>query len=382
MNNLLAGIFTIALCLIGYYYSWRAWRKDNYPLALILLIVCGLVLRVFTACDFFLHTWDERYHALVAKNLIHHPLAPTLYDNPILSYDYRSWVNNHVWLHKQPLPLWTMALSLSIFGINEIALRLPSIVLSTAGIWLSYSIASYFFNKKTAYITAFLFSINGLIIELAAGRFATDHIDIFLLFFVELTIYFSIQFATKAKGFYNILAGISIGLAVLSKWLPGLIGLPLWLLIVIGVNKFKQKEIILQAIILLLTTVVVFLPWQLYIHKQFPVEAAWESGFNYRHFTEVVENQAGPFYYYLDRIRINYGELIYLPLLWFLAQTIKNVRNYKRLAICVWFLVPLVIFSFAKTKMQGYVLFISPALFMVTAEFSFQHSGIRSLEFT
>jgi len=377
MSNLLFGILTIFFCSIGYFFSWRYWTKENYKIAILLLVVCGLSLRIYTSTDCYLHTWDERYHALVAKNLIQHPLTPTLYDNPILPYDYKNWTANHIWVHKQPLPLWIMATSMWIFGVNEIALRLPSIILTTIGIWLSFFIGSYFFNNKIGYLTAFLYSINGLIIELTAGRVATDHIDIFFLFFVELAIFFSILFSQKQKTIYNILAGVSIGAAILSKWLPALIVVPIWLLIVIDSGKFKPKVIIFQFIILLTTCILIFLPWQLYIYKTFPVEATWEASFNFKHITEAIEGQTGPFYYFIDKIRINYGELIYLPLLWFLWKTFKNRNNLKRLAIAIWFLVPLLFFSFAKTKMQAYILFTSPALFLMISEFWFMLSDYK-----
>ncbi len=334
-------------------------------------MLCGLVLRVYTASDFWLHEWDERYHALVAKNLMQHPLTPTLYDKPVLSYNYQSWTTSHFWVHKQPLPLWTMAASMWLFGVNEIALRLPSIVLTTLGIWLLFFIGSHFFNKKVGYLAAFFFSINGLIIELTAGRVATDHIDIFFLFFVELAIVFSILFAQKQQTIYNILAGMSIGAAILSKWLPALIVLPIWFLILLDSEKCKPKQIILQFGILLGTCVLVFLPWQIYIYSAFPLEAAWEASFNSRHITEVLDKMTGPFYYFLNMIRINYGELIYLPLVWFLWKLFKGFGTKKRLAISIWAWVPLLFFSIAKTKMQAYILFISPALFLMTADFFF-----------
>lgn len=334
-------------------------------------MVCGLVLRIYASSDFFLHTWDERYHALVAKNLINHPLTPTLYDNPILPYDYKNWTGNHIWVHKQPLPLWTMSVSLWLFGINEIALRIPSIILTTIGIWLSFFIGSYFFNKKVGYLTAFFFSINGLVIELTAGRVATDHIDIFFLFFIELAVVFSILFVQKQKAVFNLLAGVSIGAAILSKWLPALIVVPIWLLIVKESGKFKPKEILFNLIILLMTCCLIFLPWQLYIYREFPVEANWEASFNFKHITEVLEERTGPFYYFIDRIRVNYGELIYFPLIWFLWKTFKNFRDKKLLAVSIWALVPLLFFSIAKTKMQAYILFISPALFLMTSDFFF-----------
>jgi 4-amino-4-deoxy-L-arabinose transferase-like glycosyltransferase len=371
MSNLLFGILTITFCTIGYFFSWRHWTKDNYKIAVLLLIICGLALRIYTSTDFSLHVWDERYHALVAKNLINHPLTPTLYENTILPYDYKNWTANHIWVHKQPLPLWTMAASMCFFGINEIALRLPSIILTTIGIWLSFFIGSYFFNKKIGYLTAFFYSINGLIIELTGGRVATDHIDIFFLFFVELSIVFSIIFVQKKKTIYNVLVGVSIGAAILSKWLPALIVVPIWLLVVIDSGKFSPKEIIFQFIILLSTCILIFLPWQLYIFKTFPSEASWEASFNFKHITEVLEGRTGPFYYFLDKIRINYGEMIYLPLLWFFWKTFRNIKDKKRLSITIWFLIPLLFFSIAKTKMQAYIIFTSPALFVMTSEFYF-----------
>lgn len=371
MINLLLGISTLILCSLGFFYSWKYQTKNNFRIAILFLIICGFVLRIYIATDFYLHAWDERYHALVAKNLIQHPLKPTLYDVPVLPYDFKDWPANHIWLHKQPLPLWVMATSMWLFGINEIALRLPSIILTTLGIGLTFLIASYFFNKKVGYLSAFLYSINGLIIEITGGRVATDHIDIFFLFFVELAVFFTIIFVQNRKQIFNALAGISIGLAILSKWLPALIVIPLWLLIVIDSKQFNIKSIILNFTILIAFCTITFIPWQVYINQIFPLEAKWESSFNYRHITEVLEEQGGPFYYHLDKIRINYGELIYLPLAWFLWTTATNFKDLKRLSVCIWFLVPLLFFSFVKTKMQAYLLFTAPAIFIITAEFWF-----------
>src|SRR4051812_1318969 len=93
-----------------------------------LLTVLGLALRCYMAgLDPFLHEWDECFHALVARNMMDHPLVPMLRKGQLLPYDYQQWVGNTVWLHKQPLFLWQMALSMKLFGVSEFALRLPSI---------------------------------------------------------------------------------------------------------------------------------------------------------------------------------------------------------------------------------------------------------------
>jgi len=194
MENIIFGIITIILCAAGYSFAWKFHNRDHHRAAVALLILCGLVLYVYVSADFFLHLWDERYHALVAKNLIKHSWIPTLYDNPLLPYNYQNWAGNHIWLHKQPLPLWTMAASMSLFGVNEIALRLPSIIFSSLGIGLTFVVGRYLFNEKVGFLAAFLFSLNGLIIELTGGRVTTDHIDVIFLFFVLLAIFFTIKF--------------------------------------------------------------------------------------------------------------------------------------------------------------------------------------------
>lgn len=343
------------------------------------MILCGLVIRIYVSTDLFLHVWDERYHALVAKNLMHHFFVPTLYDNPVLPPGKYNWTSAHIWLHKQPFPLWIMAISMKLFGVNEIALRIPSILLTTAGIGITYYVGKYFFSRKTGFVAAFLFSINGLIVELTSGRTATDHIDAFFLVLIELSVFFIIVYADKRKVIYNLLAAISLGAAILTKWLPALIVLPIWVLVIVDSGSFSLRQMVIQFSLFLCVAVLVFLPWQIYIYHAFRFEATEEGRLNLQHITRVLDEQTGPFYYYLDKIRINYGDLIYIPLLWFLWITIKNVRNLKNLAIAIWIVVPILFFSFVKTKMQAYIVFVAPALFIITGAFFYEVKSTKKM---
>lgn len=360
------------LCSFGYFQAWKYYKKNHFNIAVLILVLCGLSLYIYVSTDFFLHSWDERYHALVAKNLIKHPFIPTLYDNPIFNYDYKNWGNNHIWLHKQPMPLWLMAFSLKVFGTNEIALRLPSIIMSSLGIWLTFEIGKYLINKKVGILAAFLFSINGLIIELTGGRTATDHIDITFMFFILLAIFFIIKFVQSKNLIFTILVGVCLGAAILTKWLTGLIILPIWILLVLDSKCCNLKTIIANFVLLIITILAIALPWQLYIFNKFPLEAAYESDYNLRHFTEVLEGHSHTILYFLEEIIISYGELIFLPLIWFFWKIIENPKDLKRIALIIWFLIPLLVFSIAKTKMQGYILFTAPALFIMTSWFFFK----------
>ncbi|MGI9538018.1 MAG: ArnT family glycosyltransferase [Desulfocapsaceae bacterium] len=377
MSNLIFGVITLIFSSTLYFWSWRHQQRNSYGMAILLMVLAGLGLYFYVSADLFLHYWDERYHALVAKNFISHPLVPTLYENPVLPYDFRDWQVNHIWLHKQPLALWGMAGSMWLFGVNEIALRLPSIALVSVATYLIFSIGSYLFNKKTGYLAAFLFSINGLVIPLLGGRKATDHIDIFFMFFILLSIYLSVQYCRKENSLYSFLIGISIGLAILSKWLPALIVLPIWLFLVWDSEKFSLTTVVTNFVIIVFSLTLTFLPWQLYIFSVFPQEATWESDYNIHHLFQGVEGHAGSLFYYLNRIRINYGEYIYLPLAWFLWKSVQEASNKKRWAVLIWFWLPFLFFSIAKTKMQAYLLFTAPALFYMTAEFFYFIAGLR-----
>ncbi len=363
MENQIFGTLTIIICILFFYQSFRKYQNEQYEQSIIFILIGGLILRIFTSCDFYLHEWDERYHALVAKNLIDNPFKPMLYNNPILDYDYKNWAGNHIWVHKQPIPLYSMALSMYIFGKSVIALRIPSILLSTLGILSTYKIGELLYSKKIGLIGAFLFAINGLIIEQTAGRVATDHIDVFFFSFVSFGVYFMLKYSKGRKRISLVLGGIFTGLAILSKWLPALIVIPIW--IVASLNNLEIKRIVKGLILFLIIITAIVLPWQLYIHSSFPIEAAWESSYNRKHIFEVLGPHGHPFYYHFDKMRIIFGEIVYLPLIWLIYTTFKERLDKQKLILLIWILIPYIFFSIVKTKMQGYILLTAPAMFIM-----------------
>jgi 4-amino-4-deoxy-L-arabinose transferase len=367
--NFPAGLIVLILCAIGYWFSWKSLAQQKKTLALFLLVFIGLVLRLYLSSDFYLHFWDERYHALVAKNMMGHPLVPMLYENPVFPFSYQDWSGNHIWVHKQPMPLWSMSISMLLFGVNEIALRLPSVLMSTMGIVITYRIAKHFFNIRTAFVAAFLFSSNGLIIEMTSGRVATDHIDTTFLFFIQAAVLMALEFAKYKRVIFNIICGVFIGFAILTKWLPALIVVPIWGLALMYYKSYKPKLVFAHLLLLLSVVAIVALPWQIYIHKMFPQEAIWEAEFNRKHFTEALDGQSGPFYYYFDKVRLIFGEVSLLALLFLLLIISKKRWRPKFWIFALWIFVPIVVFSLAATKMQGYILFIAPAVFITGAYF-------------
>lgn len=64
-------------------------HKSFHLLQLVLLTLLAFGLRCYMATlDPFLHTWDEQFHALVARNMMDNPFVPTLRKGQLLPYDY------------------------------------------------------------------------------------------------------------------------------------------------------------------------------------------------------------------------------------------------------------------------------------------------------
>lgn len=365
--NQLAGTLTIIAVVTCCTFAYRFGKQGDYNKALFFIVLSGLVLRLSSGMFFFLDAWDERYHALVAKNMLAHPFIPTLYDHPALDYDYRSWINNHVWVHKPPVTLWLIAASLKLFGINEIAVRLPSILLSSIGIVFTFYIARFFFDERTALLASFFHAINGLLVELATGRVPTDHVDTIFIFFVELGMFLVVYSMNHPSFLSLLLIGIATGCAILTKSLPGMV-----VLAVYGVLLLQRefwKKALYQCGIVFFIACIVFIPWQIYIYFTFPQEAAWENYFNtYKHIVEPLEGHDGTVLYQLLMIPRIFGELVFIPILLFFYMFYKKKLNSNVLALIMWFILPYLFFSFVATKMPGYVMISAPAIFIILSK--------------
>ena len=68
-----------------------SWRMLFPPLGLGLVLWTTFVLKLYNLDHTGLTRWDEVFHAVVAQNVLKHPLKPTLVDVPYLPYDETKW---------------------------------------------------------------------------------------------------------------------------------------------------------------------------------------------------------------------------------------------------------------------------------------------------
>jgi 4-amino-4-deoxy-L-arabinose transferase-like glycosyltransferase len=241
------------------------------------------------------------------------------------------------------------------------------LIASCLSIFLTFRLGKFFRNEKIGLLAAFLQAINGFVIEVSVGRESTEHIDTLFFFFIQLAIFWITVYISK-KNFLNLfLIGLWMGSAILTKWFPALIVLPIF--IILTLNTEGLGKTIFNTLFILGVSCLVFLPWQFYIFNHFPNEAKWENEYNFLHLTQALESHSGAWWWYIDYARKQWNELILIAFPWFLFGFSKKMDKIKWFTLVTWILIPYVFFSIAATKMVSYILFTAPAIFIVLSSF-------------
>ena len=339
--------------------------KKRY--SLIALFLGSISLFSYIALAYpFLHVWDEQFHALVAKNMGSHMLKPTLLESPILDIG-KTWADTHIWLHKQPFFLWQIAISMKLFGVNTFALRLPDIIMASIIPLFIYRIGVIIKNKPLGFYAGLLFLSSNFLITLISGRLNTDHNDLAFIFYVSASFWAWFEYKRSNTIYWLYIIGLFSGIAILIKWLVGLIVYAGWGLSIIA-DKKQRTEIKQWANMArsLFVTALIALPWQLYILYQFPKVSRLEYAYNTLHFSKVLEGHGGNWLYHIQQWPLHiapyFDYLIPLSLIAFLFLKIR--KDYK-IAIISWVLIIVLFYSMAATKMPGFTLILSGLFFIM-----------------
>jgi len=261
--------------------------KEKFALWSLLLAAFGIRMMMI-GLDPYLHDWDERFHATVAKNMMNYPFRPMLRLEAVLPYNVEDWWNNYVWLHKQPLFLWQMALSMKIFGVNTLALRLPNVMMGTCSVYWIYRIAIIWTRRiQTAFIAALLFAASYYSLELCSGLMPLEHNDLMMGGYVTASIWAFCEYTENRSWQWALLVGIFVGCAILVKWLTGLLVFGGWgVFLYVRRADFHAVSVYNHFLGAVIISIAIFLPWQWYISVAFPVESAASYAYNFKHIFE------------------------------------------------------------------------------------------------
>lgn len=351
----------------GVYSSLKAYQT----IAVYVLLFVGFMFigSGFATIDPYLHEWDEQYHALVARNLSNDPFHPKLLAHAPVKLDYRIWAYNETWLHKQPLFLWQIALSIKTFGATIWAVRFPSVLLHALTALLVYAIGKRFLTNTLALAAGILFGCSGYYNNYVSGAIGMDHNDVAFVFYVTASFWAWLKYReSTTPNKWVVLIGVLAGCAVLCKWLAGLLIFSGWGMVILAENPRMLKNW-LELAKAFAVTVVIALPWQLYCLLNYPVEYAHEMAYNSKHFFEVIEQHSGDALFYWTLLTPAFGSgemirwLIMTGLLLFIVKSYKAKGNWL-FAITV-FVVTYAFFTLAATKLEGYVTIVSSVGFIL-----------------
>jgi 4-amino-4-deoxy-L-arabinose transferase-like glycosyltransferase len=319
---------------------------------------------------------DEPRYAQVAREMFlrHDLITPTL--------------GGHTWFEKPALLYWMMIGSFKLFGVSEWAARLPAAVSGLLTLAAVYTIArrlertderlsGYGFWSVVAAATTI-----GIFIFSRAASF-----DIILTMTTSwaLGFYALHEMEKDAKLQSWFLAGfyIFIGLSLLAKGLVGIV-MPLGVVSFYYLfrRKLPQKSVVVSLIWGIPLALVVAATW----YGPVISRHGWtfiDQFFIQHHFARYVSNKYHhwrPVYYYLIVI-----PLLVLPWNAFLFDALMRARRWpwragtlmlrpddslSRLMIfaLAWSLFPFLFFSFANSKLPGYLVPILPAVALIVGQ--------------
>jgi 4-amino-4-deoxy-L-arabinose transferase-like glycosyltransferase len=311
----------------------------------------------------------------------------TLWDNSETAYGevareillFHSWVVMHLngdpWFIQPPLYFWIAALFAKAFGVTSFALRLPAALATIVmGAMTGYAVARQAGTRIGIYASVILSSS---LMQAVIGRLAI--MDALLDLAVALAVFFWFRALEAGRDRYFIYGWIAAAFGFLAK---GPVAPVVALLVIAPFALWNAREEPTRFPSLrawiggLLAAAAIVAPWLIAIGVVAGPAALVQLIGHYTigRYTGVIENQSGPVWYYIPVVILGFFPWIaFLPMA--IAYGIRaltsqpvspNVARLWRLAL-TWIVVPLLFFSFAKTKLPNYIALEFPALALVVA---------------
>jgi len=306
-------------------------------LGLFFAISVGLVLYFRLGRD-ALFDWDEGIYAELGRQLL-------LTKNFLVSF----W-NGSPWLEKPPGVMWVSALGIFFAGETALGARLLMPLFAVYTLYIVYRLGTHLGSWKHGLIaTGVLATFN-----LFLGRTRAVNTDMPLLASITTTILFLLENRPAWWVALAVFGGI---------WFKGLAG---FLSVIIALPLFigKSKTYLRSMIYYLLIFVV---PWHLYAYLKYGSNFTTPYYFEQvvQRVTAQIEFHFESRWYYFTYLYENLG--LGVLLISSLGAASLLLRR-KSLYILWWVIIPLGIFTLAKTRLFWYILPIYPALALLIAE--------------
>lgn len=293
-----------------------------------------------------------------------------------------TWLNDRVRFDKPILIYWLQAASISVFGHEVWAFRLPS---ALAG--LGWSLAIFSFTRR--YVDEKAAVVAALIASSALGINMITHVataDALLNAILATTLLLMYGYSRAPQNRLLVAIYALMALGVLTKG-PVAVAIPLMVAALFYLSHGLRAEF-LRAIFFFpgwILFIAIAAPW--YILEYQAQGQAFIDGFFMKHnvnrFNNAMEGHDGGFLFYplvLPFVLAPFGGLLLriLPS----AKHLKPGRDALDAFLWIWFLVVLILFSLASTKLPHYILYGCTPLVILMARYRhWLHSRLLALVF-
>ncbi|MCK4948365.1 MAG: glycosyltransferase family 39 protein [Candidatus Aureabacteria bacterium] len=303
------------------------------------------------------HSWDESTYGVDAYEMIQ--------NNEYIITTFGEDTDDHHSL-KPPLGLWLIIAGYKLFGYNLFALRFASAI-SGFGCIVIIMLILYRKNLKMEAL------ISGLVLAttysfLCHHSARSGEYDVLLTFFICISV-LSIE-TVKNNSLKSATVGLMISLSFLLKSFAA-IYLILIVILYIFISKRYKEFKINHLILLILFSLAPILAWGYlrYIKDGYSFLQKMVQLDLLERTTRAVHGHSGGYsYYFIKMMEKNwYWILTFLSTLFLIRKKINSGVIKKHVLYVIWFLVPITVATFIKTKLSWYIVPSYPALAIITA---------------
>ena len=302
--------------------------------------------------------WDE---SRLANNAVEMYLNKSYL---ITTYDQKP----DLWNTKPPFMIWLQVASISVWGINEFAVRFPSALAGLIGVLL---LGFWVFKLSNSYIWA---SVSMLLLATTGGYMQlhgsiTGDYDALLTCMVLLSVYCYCQyyFMNQQKAYYGFI--VFLALSVMAKSAAGIMVFPLFTLMPLAKRQF---HVLLKLLIAML---VALIPFLLFCFLREMANSGFIKQMLFNDFggryTTAMEGHRHEWYYYIQNLiteRYHYFVFLLVPAFVYLAFKPHPVMRFLALFLSGF----LLIISLATTKIHWYDMPVLPIITLLIVLFLIQ----------
>ena len=258
------------------------------------------------------------------------------------------------WFEKPILLYWLISLSYALFGVNEFAARLPSVIAAIGSVSFLYFTLRRIASPAMALLASAVLASTAFF----AGFSHAATFDMLLAFCVNAALCCYLLYErAQQKTRWLYLMYVFAGFGVLAKGFVAIIIIALTLGVYFVITKRWRKLFALKPVQGVLITSAVIAIWFLPVSLIYGIRF-WDE-FVYQHhfvrYTSSYYHRSQGFFFYLPILLAGTYPWSFVP---FSAKPAGD-SDLLKFSLC-WLFCPLIFFSFSQSKLPGYILPVVP----------------------